>query len=84
MHAEQAELAELFGELADRKVADLEPLGDIRGDMLGAKLSHGVARRELVAGQGGVQAQWVVSVKGGRRISAHRSQPATNQSLTNL
>ncbi len=83
VHAEQAKCAELLCELADRKVADLEPLGDVRGDVLGAELSDRVAHRDLVARQRGVQAERVVSVKGGlgerRRVRAHRSQPATSR-----
>ncbi len=50
--------------------------------MLGAELPDGVAQRELVVGQGGVQAQGVVPVEGGRFLGAHRSQPATSRTST--
>ena len=60
-----------------RQVADLEPLRDVRQDVLGAELSDGVAYRDLVAGQRCVEAQRVVSVERGRFFGAHRAQPAT-------
>ena len=83
VHAEQAEFAELLAELADRKVADFEPLGDVRADVFGAELPNGVAHRDLVAGQRGIEPEGVVSVEGGfgerRRIRAHSDQPATSR-----
>ncbi len=65
VHTEQAEFAELLPELADRKVADFEPFGDVRGDVFGAELSDGVAHRDLVARQRGIEPEGVVSVEGG-------------------
>ena len=67
VHAEQSEFAELLSQFARHgKVTGLEPLGDVRRDVFGAELSDGVAQRELVAGQGRVQAERVVSVESGR------------------
>ena len=70
--ADFMEFAELLCQFArDGKVAGLEPLGDVGGDMLGAKLSDGVAHRDLVARQGRVEAERVVSVESGRCLCAH-------------
>src|SRR6201999_4312371 len=77
MHAQQAELAELLAQLADRQVADLEPLRDVGDHVLGAELPDRVAHRDLIAGQRCVQAEGVFSVERRRLVSTHRRQPAT-------
>jgi heme iron utilization protein len=63
MHAEQAELAEVFGQLAGRNVANFEPLGNMRNDILGAELSDRVAHRDLIARQRHVQAERILRVE---------------------
>ena len=71
MHAEQAELAEVLGKLADRKVADLEPFRDMRNDMLGAELADRVTDRDLVVRERRVETERVVRVEGRRFVGAH-------------
>ena len=51
VHAEQSELTEVLGQVADREIADLEPLRDVRDDVLGAELTDRVTHRDLVVGQ---------------------------------
>ena len=71
MHAEQSELAEVFGQLADRQIADFEPFRDVGEDVLAAKLANRVAHRDLVVRQRCVQAQRVLRIEGGEGATAH-------------
>ena len=54
VHAEHAEAAELLGQLARRDGAGLEPVGDVRAEVVVAELADGVADRPLLVGQQGV------------------------------
>lgn len=52
MHTEQAQFAELLGQLArHRQVTVLEPPGHVRKYVLGAERADGVAYGDLIAGQ---------------------------------
>jgi hypothetical protein len=51
MHAEQAEFAQLRGDLAGREGARLEPLRDVRTQPLGREGRDGVPDLALVLGQ---------------------------------
>jgi hypothetical protein len=72
VHAEQAELAEgpdqLPGLLDD---ARLEPLGDVRLDLVGEHGAHRVADRDLLGAQEVVDRQRVEPVERRRGVLAH-------------
>ncbi len=72
MHGQQSELPEVLGQVANRKIADLEPLRDVRQDVLGTELTDRVTHRDLVVGQRTVQAQRILRVEVGKFASAHR------------
>ena len=63
VHAEQAQLAELGGQLTGQR-AGLEPVGDVRHHPLGRERPHGVADQHLIGAQLLVDAQQVDIVAG--------------------
>ncbi|SKX65619.1 Uncharacterised protein [Mycobacteroides abscessus subsp. abscessus] len=57
MHAEQAELAELAGEVSDGKRAVLEPLADVGTQTFGAEVANCVDDRPLLVVEQPVEAE---------------------------
>ena len=62
VHPEQAEPRELGDQLGG-KLAALEPLADVRLDLLRDELAHGVADRALLVGEEGVEREEVARVE---------------------
>ena len=62
MHAEEAEPRKLRDQL-QRKLAALEPLADVRLDLLRDELADGVANRALLVGEKRVEREEVVRVE---------------------
>jgi hypothetical protein len=81
VHAEEAELAEVGGQLPRGHLAGLEPLGDVRAQPLLTEAAHRVAEFDVLGGQQRVDVEQVVDVHGlvdGRRHAPclHRSAPS--------
>jgi hypothetical protein len=63
VHAQQAELAELGGQLAHRHLAGLEPFGDVRPQPLFAEFTHGLPDRQFLGFQHLVDVEQVVDTR---------------------
>ena len=79
MHAEQAQLAEVGGELADGHLAGFEPLRNVRAQPLLAELANDGAQLDVLGGQQRVEVEQVIDRGGcGHAECLHRAWPSSD------